>query len=36
MILVILDNQNTKNKVTQVYNEPGINELPDLLDFYWL
>ena len=24
MILVILDNQNTKNKVTKICNEPGI------------
>ena len=25
MILVILDNQNTKNEVTKICNEPGIN-----------
>ena len=27
MILVVLDNQNTKNKVTKICNEPGINLL---------
>ena len=25
MILVVLDNQNTKNEVTKICNEPGIN-----------
>ena len=29
MILVVLDNQNTKNEVTKICNEPGISPIFD-------